>query len=165
MSQTAASATGVGYSRIQKTLHWTTLALVAAQYLVFGGISEAFEQSMKLGVPQYLAGTGGHIVTGALILVLTLWRLTLRVREGAPPPPAEEPGILQLIATGTHYLFYALLLFLPFSGSVAWFLQVGPAAGGHMVMKTLLMGLIALHVLAVLAHQLWWKTGIMKRMV
>ena len=42
-----------GYSHAQERLHWAVLALLARQYLVFGGIAQAFGHGMNAGVLPY----------------------------------------------------------------------------------------------------------------
>ncbi|MBP7002780.1 cytochrome b/b6 domain-containing protein [Amaricoccus sp.] len=152
------------YSRTQKSLHWAIAALVLAQYLAFDGIARAFGAGMREGGFEYSGVVVGHIVAGVLILGLTLWRLALRLTRGVPPAPAAEPGLARVAAGAAHWGFYGLLIAMAASGAVAWFGHVGPAAAAHMLGKTLLLALIGLHVAAVLAHQLWWRTGLIGRM-
>ena len=64
----------------------------------------------------------------------------------------------------THWGLYALMILLPVSGSVAWFLGVRDAAEVHEVMKTVMLVLIVLHVVGALYHQLVQKDGLMRRM-
>ena len=72
---------------------------------------------------------------------------------------------LKLVASGTHILFYVLLIGMPLSGAAAWILGVAPAAQAHSVAEKLLILLIGLHVLAALAQHFWFKTDVLKRMV
>jgi cytochrome b561 len=153
-----------GYTRAQIALHWTTLALVVLQFIFHDAISEAWdavEAGREVVFSPFIAQ---HVFMGALIAILTFIRLGLRLSHGAPPPPTSEHAALKAVAHATHWAFYALLILLPVSGAVAWFNGIEPAAEAHAVMKTLLLALIALHVLAALAHQFVFKTNLMARM-
>ena len=105
-----------------------------------------------------------HTMAGLLILVLMVWRLVVRVRRGAPPPPAEEHPALAMAAKATHTLFYVLLIGMPISGAVAWFGGLEAPAQAHAAASNLLILLIVVHVAAALLHQFWWKTEVLKRM-
>lgn len=130
------------YLRSQKILHWLIAALIALQYLAFDSIGRAFGQAMRGAGLTYPTDVLGHIVVGGAVLVLMLARIALRLRHGAPSAPPEEPAPLQWLGKAAHATFYALLLLLPISGLVAWFLQLAGPAEVHEVMTTLLLVLI-----------------------
>jgi cytochrome b561 len=153
-----------GYTRAQIRIHWIIVLLIAAQYLLSDTISHAWRGWLDGTPVAFDPLIAQHVVTGGLIALLTLWRLGLRFTHGAPPPPAEEHGALKIVAHGTHWAFYGLLLLLPVSGSMAWFVGVEQAAMAHNVLKVILMALIVLHVAAALYHQFVLKTGLMERM-
>jgi len=163
------SATGhpKGYSGLQIGLHWAVVALVAIQYLAHDGIEAAWRAYRR----GEAAGTEGselvwlHVVAGAAIFVLALWRVYLRLTRGAPPLPQKEPAPLRLLAQATHVLIYVLLIGMPISGSVAWFGGVEPAAGAHVLAKTVLLALIVLHVAGAFFQQFVLRTNILARMV
>ena len=94
-----------------------------------------------------------------------VWRVALRLLEGAPPPPADEHPALRLLSQITHWGFYALLFLMPISGSLPWFGGVEAAAEGHGVMRVILLALVALHVVGALAHRFYFRSGIMERML
>ncbi|HRO10698.1 cytochrome b/b6 domain-containing protein [Amaricoccus sp.] len=152
------------YSRAQKALHWAIALLVGLQYLAFDEIGRAFGMGMRSGEFTVTGGVRAHVVTGIAILVLMLWRIGLRLTRGAPPPPADEPPLAQRAAVAVHWAFYGLLVALPVSGLLAWFLPSGPLGGLHDLGRMLLMWLVLLHVGAVLVHQIWWRTGLIRRM-
>ncbi|HVH03264.1 MAG TPA: cytochrome b/b6 domain-containing protein [Amaricoccus sp.] len=161
---TASAARPDSYDRTQKALHWTIALLVGAQYLAFDGIGRAFNVGLREGSFAYSAGTIGHIAAGSLILGLMAWRLGLRLTRGTPPPPDAEPAIAKLAAHAVHWAFYGLLIAMPLSGLAAWFLPSRQIGGLHDLGQTLLLGLIGMHVAAVLVHQLWWRSGLIARM-
>jgi len=153
-----------GYTRAQIGLHWITLLLVALQYLLHDAIAAAWEAMATGAEVVFHPLIGQHVAVGALVAVLTFVRLGLRFSHGAPPPPASEHAALKAVAHATHWAFYALLILMPVSGAIAWFNGVAGAAQAHNVMKLALLALIALHVLAALAHQFVFKTNLMARM-
>jgi cytochrome b561 len=152
------------YSCAQKALHWTFAALVAAQYLAFDGIGRAFNAGFRESTFAYSTGAVGHIAAGSLVLALVAWRLGLRLTRGTPPAPDAEPALTKLAAHAAHWTFYGLLIAMPLSGLLAWFLPSQEIGGLHDLGQTLLLWLIGLHVAAVLVHQLWWRSGLIARM-
>lgn len=150
----------MSYTRTQVALHWLTVLLVAMQFLLSDGIEDAYEAAPG----QFTPGAALHVLPGVLILLLTLWRLALRLRHGAPPPPETEPAWAQLAAKAAHLGFYGLLVLLPLSGMAGWTLGIEAAAEAHEALTSLMLLLIAAHVGAVLVHQLVWRTGLMARM-
>lgn len=154
-----------GYSRMQITLHWVVMVLVALQFLLHDGIADAYDQAEDSGVYLMSAPVIGHIAGGALILLLACWRLILRHDRGTPPPPAGEPAALRKVGPLVHLAFYVLLIGLPVTGALAWGGRMAAAGEAHELLKTLLLLLILAHVGAVAMHQMVWKTGILKRMM
>lgn len=153
-----------GYSRMQIRLHWIIVALVALQYLLKDTISEAWSASLDGNEVTFEPLIAQHVLLGGLVAVLTLWRLGLRLTRGTPAPAGTDGGPKAAIARATHGAFYALLLLLPVSGSVAWFGAVTQAATAHNILKTLLLALMALHVIGALLQQFIGKTDVMSRM-
>lgn len=154
------------FSPAQIALHWLTVLLILAQFLNDHAIGRAFNATMR-GAAQIPGGwrVTAHILTGVAILAFTLWRIALRLRRGAPPPAANEPRALQIVAAATHGLLYLLLLLLPLTGLVAWYGSVGPAAGLHEILKTVLLVTIGLHVLGALYQQFVLRSGVVARML
>jgi len=157
-------AAPTGYTRTQIRLHWITVALVALQYILHDTISDAWDQVLDGAEVGFHPLIAQHVLGGSLVAVLVVWRLSLRYSYGAPPPPEKEHPALKLAAHATHWMFYALLVLLPFSGGMAWLRGIEQAAQAHNVMKFILLALIALHVAASLMHQFFLKTGVMLRM-
>ncbi len=152
------------YSRTQIALHWVIGAIVAFQILFSAGIEAFWSDRMTGAIPNEPFPTP-HALAGLVILVLMLWRVALRLRLGAPPPPAGEHPVLATVAKVTHTLFYLLLIGMPISGAVAWFGGIEAPARVHGAAGNLLILLILLHVAAALAHQFWWKTEVVRRMM
>jgi len=152
-----------GYSRLQIALHWVAALLILQQYLFHDAISKAWE-AMGRGIavafdPMVMA----HVAGGALVLLAVVWRLSIRVRRGAPPVEGDS-AVQRLVAGLTHLGLYALMVLMPVSGAMAWFGGVEAAAAGHNLLKVLLLALIALHVAGALYHQFILHDGVMNRM-
>lgn len=151
------------YSRAQVTLHWITVVLVAGQYLLHNGIEAAWQSRLDGSLPN-TPFPNPHVIVGMLILALTLWRVVLRIRHGAPALPEEEPGRLQWLAKVTHAGFYALLIAMPLSGAAAWVFGLETPAEAHEIAAKLMLGLIALHVAGSVVQSAWLKSDVMQRM-
>ena len=162
MTQTLASP--AGYTGLQKRLHWLVAVLILLQFLVFDEMGRPYNQGLRAGEMPYDAITIGHIAVGSLILLLAAWRILLRIRHGAPELPAEEPPVARIGAAVAHWGLYVLLFALPITGLIGWFGGAKTLAGLHEAGSNLLLALAGLHVLAVAAHQFWWRTGLLRRM-
>ncbi len=154
-----------GFTGAQKGLHWIVAGLIAIQFMVFDEMGRPFRVLMESGVRTYDTTVVMHIAIGGSILLLTLWRLAVRLRNGTPPAPETEPAWGRTASRIAAVLFYILLVLLPISGSVAWFGMTGPAAGAHEFMTNLLIALVLVHVGAVIVHQYVWKTSILREML
>ena len=162
---TTPNSAPTGYSATQIVLHWAVAVLVAAQYIFKDAISGAWE---AIGAGEDYAFDPlilSHVVGGGLILAFVAWRLVLRLRRGAPPPPESEPAPLKTLSHVAHWAFYAVLAAMSFTGVLAWFADVTPAAQAHNVLKVVLLTLVALHVLAVPFHRIVLKNNVMQRMI
>lgn len=157
--------TSSGFTGMQKGLHWIVAGLVAVQYMVFDEMGRPFRDLMEKGVRTYDATVVMHIAIGASVLLLTLWRLSVRLRKGTPPAPEGEPAWGRTASRISAALFYILLVLLPVSGSIAWFGMTGPAGGAHEFMTNLLIALVLVHVGAVIVHQYVWKTNVLREML
>ena len=155
-----------GYSIYQIGLHWLIAALVFAQ-LIFGErMTEAIEAAEE-GKPISVLGTNlasMHYYFGITILALVAVRLTLRLRNGVPPPVPETSKTIELAGRLSHGLFYVLLFVVPVTGLLGYYYG-DPYGEWHTYAKPVFIGLIALHVAASLYHQFWRKDGLLMRMV
>lgn len=164
------------YGATAQVLHWTTLALVAAQPL----LAELAEE-MGRGGEAYAA----HRSVGLSLLALTVLRIAWRfVRP--PPAPPPMPQWQRVAAACTHWGLYLLLLAIPVSGwlmssasgdAVAWLgvelpALVAPSADlaesledAHETLFQLLLALVGLHVAAALKHQFLDRDGLIRRML
>lgn len=154
-----------GYTRTQIVLHWVVALLILPQFLFHDAIAAGWRAHLRGETPQVDAAVWIHIVIGVVIAALVAWRMSIKARRGAPALPEDEPPLLKLVSTLTHLGLYALLLLLTLSGLAGWFADVRIAIEAHAILKTLLLGLIVLHVLGALYHALVLRSGVMARMV
>ncbi|WP_029029294.1 cytochrome b [Salinarimonas rosea] len=153
-----------GYTRTQIVLHWAVVGLIALQYLLHEPIAEAWDAWRGGAEIAFDPLVAQHVVGGLLVAALAAWRLVLRFRHGAPPPPEAEHAALRAASHAAHWSFYAFMLLMPLSGAVAWFAGAQEAAEAHNVMKIALLALTGLHVAAVIFHQVVLKSGVLSRM-
>lgn len=155
------------YSRTQIILHWTIAVLILAQYLFSEGMEHAWrafvrgQEASAADLPlAYM-----HAAFGVIVLVLAAVRLWLRATRGVPSLPADEPEPLKWLAHITHGLIYLLIFLVPFSGAVAWFFGVQGAIGAHLIGKTVLMYVVAIHIAGALVQHFVLKTNVLRRMI
>jgi cytochrome b561 len=152
-----------GYTGFQIALHWLIAALVILQ-LIFGeSIAETIKSAEKgTAAPPFDQLFGDlHYWAGIAILALVAARLWLRSIAGAPPPPQE--GWMAMTAKLSHAVFYVLLILMPISGLLAFYVG-DPYGEVHEFGKPILIILITIHVCASLYHQYWLKDGTLRRM-
>jgi cytochrome b561 len=159
------------YSNVTVAFHWVTVALVLTQAYL------GFRFSLSEPSPERANVFEWHKTVGVVILLLTLARLTYRIKNPPPPFPPELPAWERILAVWNHRLFYTLLIAMPIVGfiAVSGFSQepttslaggihvpilpgidraTGELAGEvHEYSAFLLVGLILLHVAAALKHQ------------
>ena len=157
----------VSYSIPQRALHWSMAALIFFNLLFTEGM-EHWHHLVKRGqtvTPDDLASANIHAYVGIAILVLAVVRIGLRLVQGAPQPPAQEPPLLKFVAQATHGLLYVLLLAMPLSGAAAYYFNIGSAGDLHAdVLKVVLWLLLGAHIAGALVHQFYWKTNVLARM-
>ena len=97
------------FTPLQRLLHWSMAACILAMLFIGVGMVSTI-------APRYLTLVAIHKPLGIAILVLALLRLGVRLRDGAPPLPADLPGPMRLAAHLSHYALYALMLAMPLIG-------------------------------------------------
>lgn len=154
-----------GYSRLQIGLHWLIAGLLIVSFFSHESMKTTW-RALERGAAEvpFSAGVALHVLSGLTILALTLLRLAIRLRRGAPAGPESSPPIMDLAARLAHWALYAVLLVLPASGIAAWFFGVKQAADTHGILFTIAWVLIALHTVAALFHQLVLKDNLLQRM-
>lgn len=166
------------YSKRMVIIHWLTLALLVAGWFLGDELAEATDASKAT-----LAGYIVHALVGGAILLLTVPRLFFRSKDGTPP--AMGQSALDKMAKGIHHILYLLLFVLPVSGVVtiitsdagkallAGDANLLPKEDGyehvfahevHETLVTVLLVLVAVHLLGAIKHQFITKDGLMERM-
>lgn len=102
------------YSPVGKAFHWIMAALVFFQ-LWWGW----WVGRLPVG-HEKLEGYLLHSQLGVAILVILFFRLIWRSMIPGPVNDADKPGWESVAARVTHYVFYTLLVALPFSGWAMW---------------------------------------------
>jgi cytochrome b561 len=157
----------LAFSVPQRIVHWLTVLLVFFN-LLFSEAVEHLGQRLKDGYQMTaddIAGANLHAYVGIAVLALTIVRLVLRLVQGAPVAPAQEPPLFRLIAKAAHGLLYLLLIAMPLAGIGAYYFGqdvAGVLHGGPM--KLLLWILVIGHIAAVFVHKFYWKTNVLERM-
>lgn len=159
--------TPLNYSIPQRALHWG-MALLIFFNLIFSDGMELWNRAARKGetiTPDMISSANIHAYVGIAILVLAALRIILRLVQGAPALPADEPPILKFVASATHGLLYLLLIVMPLSGMAKYYFGLelpGELHGG--IFKVLLWALIVLHVGGALVQKFYFKTDVLDRM-
>ncbi|TWI54794.1 cytochrome b561 [Pseudomonas duriflava] len=99
------------YSNTQILLHWLTAPLVIL-IIALPYFDDFFA--------SFLGGRGGvftlHKSLGITVLALTLIRILIRIKYGAPALLPPDAIMQQRLAKLGHYLLYTMLLLMPITG-------------------------------------------------
>ena len=164
------------YSKRMIVIHWLTLLLVVIG--IFLGF--ALDDARHAGKAT-LAGYVAHALIGNTVLLLALVRLYFRRKDGVPPPLGQT--LMDKVAKGIHHTLYTVLILLPISGiitiatsDIVKAISADDASllpkkfegvlahNVHEVLVTVLLLLVAVHILGALKHHFVLKDGIMDRM-
>jgi cytochrome b561 len=170
-----------GYGPVAKTLHWLVVALLAAQFAIAWTMPNIGRDAKSEGLIEL------HLGVGTLIMLVVFARAAWRLTHPVPLISDGTPEWQQRIAAATHVLLYILLVALPVLGwanassrgfDVSLFglvtlpalLPKGSAFGHlcgdvHTVASYVLLGVVGLHVAAVLYHRLVLRDDVLSRML
>jgi cytochrome b561 len=168
------------YTRTAVALHWLIAALVLSAVFMGWTMTEMAISPARLKTYNYHKWVGVTVL--ALAVLRLAWRLTHR-----PPPLEKMPRWQQLAAHGGHWLLYALLLAVPMAGWVYSNATGFPVVylgklplpnlvgrdrelaalwqNVHVVLATVLVGVVAVHVLAAVQHHFRHKDDTLRRML
>ena len=107
-----------------RLMHWSMAVLILG--MLFIGIGMV---STVTAAHRWLLRI--HEPLGLLILTLALLRLAIRIRNPAPPLPADLPGWQPIAAYVSHWLLYALMLAMPLIGWAMLSAEGFPTAIAH----------------------------------
>jgi len=168
------------YGTTAKVLHWLVVGLLVIQYSI-GWLMPDIKRAMKPGVGMTL-----HISIGTLIFALILARLVWRLTHPVAPESSLAPW-QRLTSEAVHWLLYALALATTLSGwlfasargwTISWFFMVPlpmltaentqlvrSIDGWHQDFEWALLTLIGVHVATAFLHLLYYRDGVMRRML
>jgi cytochrome b561 len=142
------------------------VVLIIVQYVGHEAMVAAWEAFEKADpAATVTVGARVHVIGGVLVLLLAALRVVLRVTQGAPTPPANEPRVLQILAAATHGLIYVLLFAMPISGMMLWGGGIEAAGAAHSTLRFALLALIALHIIGAVYHAFVLGSDVMTRMI
>lgn len=166
------------YSPAQIGLHWVSALLILLIIALPYG-SDLFEPLLGGGAGVFTL----HKSLGLLVLALTLLRLLMRARSGAPDLLSDEPAAQRFAAKAGHALLYLLLVLMPLSGllfgkrplNLFWLVEIPPlpladavreaAKLFHVTAQYLLFLLILGHAGAALWHHHVHRDGVLRAML
>lgn len=170
--------TATRFTPRQIILHWLSAILVL--------LIITLPYASDLLAPLF-GGVGGiftlHKSLGLLVLVLTVLRLLVRARDGAPQLLPGDARLQRVAAKSGHALLYALLLLMPLTGllfgkrpvNLFWLVEIGPlpvedgvrelAKTFHVTAQYLLFALILGHAGAAIWHHRVQRDGVLRAML
>jgi cytochrome b561 len=107
-----AKNTYVRYGMVAMTFHW----LIAALIILNVGLGIYFVQFLDRQNPMRGPVVNLHESIGLTVLVLSLLRLGWRLMNPIPKLPADFSRGKRILARGTHYALYTLMILVPFVG-------------------------------------------------
>lgn len=170
------------YSATAMLLHWAIALMLIFNF----GLGERAEELSR--GPERLWVMGLHKSIGITILLLSLWRLGLRLTTPRPAK-VQDSGLFQGLSTAVHWGFYLVMIVVPLSGWVLvstsrvinpillfdvvpwphlpnWGHDVHEVAEEvHGILAKAMLGLLALHVIGAIRHQFLLKDALVERMV
>ncbi|TBR10783.1 MAG: cytochrome b [Rugosibacter sp.] len=169
------------YTGTAIAFHWLIALLILAVFPLGVYMHELPLSPTKLQLYSY------HKWLGITVLMLAILRVLWRASHRPPALPASLPRWQQITTHAVHHSLYLLLLFIPLSGwlmssakgfQTVWFgvfplpdlIAKDKALGDllqeiHEVLNFTLLGLVSLHILAVLKHHFINRDGIFARML
>jgi len=174
-----------GYRRPARLFHWLTVLLIATQFPL--GLYMAY-RGPGLNVWDAVTNTlyATHKMNGVVILALVMIRLGYRLVAGAPAPVPTLSPWQKRVSVLNHWSMYALLVTVPVLGylAICYFPALNIFAGfslpaivapdrsrydaiieWHEAGAFTLVGLITLHIAAVVYHRFLRRDGVLARML
>ncbi len=163
----ASAQTPTGYSSLQIALHWIIAALVIFQVLFGEDIIPAFRAFLRgtESTADELLAADIHVYVGIAIFVLAMIRLVIRITRGAPAAPAGESAVQKWIGVATHMVLYGVILGMPISGGIAWYMGIEAAGQIHEIGKPVIILFVALHTIGALYQHFVVKSDVLMRML
>lgn len=100
------------YGNVAMTFHWLIAALIATNLC----LGFYFANVMSSHDPGFFGIVQLHKSIGLSVLALSVLRLGWRLANPIPPLPTDFGTPMKILARGTHYLFYVLIIAIPLAG-------------------------------------------------
>jgi cytochrome b561 len=170
------------YSPTNQALHWVTALCMFAILPLAWVMTHA-----KPETPFQESLFNWHKTLGGIVLLVTLFRIAWRFKDGPPPYPPIIARWDRTLAHLAYWLFFAILLWMPITG------YFGSSFGGHATVlfnliptplltpkdkglsglfiqlhnagQWVVYALILLHLTAVAFHLIWGRDGVLGRML
>ena len=159
--------------------HWATLAVIAVQFASAWTIDDFPRGPLRVDARSV------HITLGLVIALLVASRMAWRATGGRRLPLADGNAALSVLAKGTHWLLYALLVSMVLAGMLLawtrgdsifnWFsipsyapgnrALIGRIENAHITIGWAIIGLAGFHASAALLHRFLWHDGTLARML
>lgn len=155
----------MAYTRVQIALHWVVVALIIAQYSTSGAIVRTHGIHMigQRQNPTDLVLHNLHNKLGLTLVALMIGRLAYRLWAGAPVPAGRSAkGLAVRAAAFVHAGFYVVLIAEGITGAIASYIW-WPISAAHVILFKLLLGLVAVHIAAVIWHHFVLKDAVLRR--
>lgn len=152
------------YSKTQIILHWVVALLVVLQFVFNESIEDAWDGFLKGRPVVFDPLVFAHVAGGGAILVLVIWRMMMRRRQGAVAPVSGTSPFMARVTHLGHFALYGVLVLMALSGMSAWFGEVELAADVHGLLRIVTLALVGGHTAAALYHQFYLKDGLLQRM-
>jgi cytochrome b561 len=160
-------------------LHWSSALLI----LVAIASGVIWLRETPNSSPDKIVQLRAHVVLGVAILALTVAQLAARVLAARPARATAGNALLDRLALVTHYGLYAAVIVMALSGiATAALSDLPPILFGdagaplprtfddlaprkvHGVVAKVVIGLVSLHLLGALYHQVLRRDGLLRRM-
>lgn len=169
------------FGAVSQVLHWGVFLMFVSLYV----LAEMMEDAPK--GPERMALYDLHKSIGITVLFTVFLRLSWRIANPVPEPSGKVSKWLELAASASHYVLYAVMFIMPVSGyvmsvsgghDVSWFglftlpNLVAKNEGlhefgeeSHEVMAAVILVLVSVHILAALWHHFIVKDNVFRRML
>jgi len=157
----------ISFTISQRLLHWSVALLVFFNLLLPDGMN-AWHRIVRHGgtpSPEDVASANIHAYVGIAILALAVLRVGVRLVQGVPSEPDQQPALFGLVAKLAHVGLYGLIFIMPLTGVAAYYFGADAMGSLHAdVLKIVLWVLIAGHAAGALAQHFYWRTDVLRRM-
>ncbi len=153
-----------GYTTLQIALHWVIALLIPAAWWMSEGMGRALRTRIENG-DTGITGNTVHVWLGGAVFAAVIIRILVRLSTGAPAPVPGSPAWAEKAAIWGHRVLYLLMVLVPFSGAMTWYVGIRDAGEVHEIASNALMILVLGHAAAALYHHYIAKDATLRRML